>query len=97
MAINPRISSFIEDDRFLKFTLSDCNVSVANSIRRVILSDIPTFIFRTFPYSENKAEIYVNTSRLNNEILKLNDEIKQQKIEKDLSKHASRIKIIKSY
>ena len=70
MAINPRISSFIEDDRFLKFTLSDCNVSVANSIRRVILSDIPTFIFRTFPYSENKAEIYVNTSRLNNEILK---------------------------
>ena len=70
MAINPRISSFIEDDKFLRFTLSDCNVSVANSIRRVILSDIPTFVFRTFPYNENKAEIYVNTTRLNNEIIK---------------------------
>ena len=54
----------------LKFTLSDINVSLANAIRRTILSDIPTVIFKTFPYEKNQATIYINTSRLNNEILK---------------------------
>jgi DNA-directed RNA polymerase alpha subunit/DNA-directed RNA polymerase subunit L len=54
----------------LKFTLSNVNVSVANSIRRTILSDIPTVVFKTAPYEENKANILVNTSRLNNEIIK---------------------------
>jgi len=54
----------------LKFTLSNVNVSVANSIRRTILSDIPTVVFKTAPYEENKANIIVNTSRLNNEIIK---------------------------
>jgi len=70
MSLNPRISSFIEEGDFLKFTLSDCNVSIANAIRRIILSEIPIFVFRTFPHSENKAEINFNTSRLNNEIIK---------------------------
>lgn len=70
MSLNPRISSFIEEGDFLKFTLSDCNVSIANAIRRIILSEIPTFVFRTFPHNENKAEITANTSRLNNEIIK---------------------------
>jgi DNA-directed RNA polymerase alpha subunit len=54
----------------LKFTLSNVNVSIANSIRRTILSDIPTVVFKTAPYEENKANILVNTSRLNNEIIK---------------------------
>ena len=54
----------------LKFTLSNVNVSIANSIRRTILSDIPTVVFKTAPYEENKANIIVNTSRLNNEIIK---------------------------
>ena len=54
----------------LKFTLSDINVSLANAIRRTILSDIPTVVFKTVPYNENQATIYKNTTRLNNEILK---------------------------
>ena len=54
----------------LSFTLSNVNVSVANSIRRTILSDIPTVVFKTAPYEENKSTILVNTSRLNNEIIK---------------------------
>jgi DNA-directed RNA polymerase alpha subunit/DNA-directed RNA polymerase subunit L len=54
----------------LKFTLENVNVSFANSIRRTILSDIPTVVFKTAPYEENKANIIVNTSRLNNEIIK---------------------------
>jgi DNA-directed RNA polymerase subunit L len=45
-------------------------MSIANALRRIIVSDIPTFIFRTFPYSENKAEIKYNTTRFHNEIIK---------------------------
>jgi hypothetical protein len=45
-------------------------MSIANAIRRIIISDIPTFVFRTYPYSENKAEITHNTTRFHNEIIK---------------------------
>ena len=60
------------DDRLniLKFTMSGINVSLMNAIRRTVLSDIPTVVFKTSPYEENKATITVNTTRLNNEILK---------------------------
>jgi DNA-directed RNA polymerase subunit L len=68
--MDPRISNLIEEDGALKFTLTECNMSIANALRRIIVSDIPTFVFRTYPYSENKAEIMHNTSRLHNEIIK---------------------------
>ncbi len=68
--MEPRITNMMEDNGFLKFTLVDCNMSIANALRRIIISDIPTFVFRTFPYSENKAEIIHNTTRLHNEIIK---------------------------
>jgi DNA-directed RNA polymerase subunit L len=54
----------------LGFTLSGVNVSIANAVRRTMLADIPTLVFRTSPYEENKANFVVNTTRLNNEILK---------------------------
>jgi len=66
----PRIVSKTDEHGELRFTVGKINVSLANALRRVILSDIPTFVFRTFPYSECKASITVNTSRLHNEILK---------------------------
>lgn len=68
--MDPRISNLIEEDGALKFTLTECNMSIANALRRIIVSDIPTFVFRTYPYSENKAEIRHNTTRLHNEIIK---------------------------
>ena len=68
--MEPRISNLIQDNGFLKFTISDCNMSIANALRRIIISDIPTFVFRTFPYNENKAEITHNTTRFHNEIIK---------------------------
>ena len=58
------------NDDTLSFTLSGVNVSIANAIRRVILSDINTVIFRTTPNEKNKANIITNTTRLNNEIIK---------------------------
>jgi DNA-directed RNA polymerase subunit L len=58
------------DDEALSFTLSGVDVSIANAIRRTILSDIETVIFRTSPNEKNLATIHSNTSRLNNEIVK---------------------------
>ena len=66
----PRIVSKTDENGQLKFTIDKINVSLANALRRVILSDIPTFVFRTFPYAECKASITTNTSRLHNEVLK---------------------------
>jgi DNA-directed RNA polymerase subunit L len=54
----------------LTFTLENCDVSVANALRRIIVSDVNQYVFRTFPHSENRAEFTVNTTRLHNEILK---------------------------
>ena len=68
--MNPKIDNVSEDDGILTFTLSGVNVSFANAIRRTLLSDIPQVVFRTTPYEENKANITINTSRFNNEILK---------------------------
>jgi DNA-directed RNA polymerase subunit L len=52
------------------FTLESCDVSVANAIRRIILSDINQYVFKTFPHAENRANFTVNTTRLHNELLK---------------------------
>ena len=68
--MNPRISEVSEDNGVLKFRINNINVSLANALRRVILSDIPTFVFRTNPYEQNKVTFLTNTSRMNNEILK---------------------------
>jgi DNA-directed RNA polymerase alpha subunit/DNA-directed RNA polymerase subunit L len=68
--MNPFISHIDDNGENLQFTLSGVNVSIANALRRTILSDIPTVVFKTLPYEENKANIIVNTSRLNNEIIK---------------------------
>jgi DNA-directed RNA polymerase subunit L len=68
MALQIKLNSDKND--VLAFTLSGVNVSVANAIRRTMLSDIETVVFRTSPHEQNKANIITNTTRLNNEILK---------------------------
>ena len=69
--MEPRINILNEDDNILKFRLSGVDVSLANAIRRIILSDIPCYVFRTTPYSENKATIFINTS--DKKVLSLDD------------------------
>lgn len=59
-----------EEDGLMSFTISNIDVSYVNAMRRTILSDIPIVCFKTTPYEENKANITINTTRLNNEILK---------------------------
>jgi DNA-directed RNA polymerase alpha subunit len=68
--MNPKIDNFTVENDMLKFTLSGVDVSFANAIRRIILSEIPIAGFKTIPYEENKCNILANTSRLNNEIIK---------------------------
>jgi len=70
-SIQPRveITSKINDDE-LKFTLSGVNVSIANALRRIILSEIPMVVFRVSPNDKNKCNIIANTCGLNNEIVK---------------------------
>ena len=58
------------DDGNLVFQLSNVDKSVANGLRRTILSDIPVVVFRTSPEEENNCVIDKNTTRFNNEIVK---------------------------
>lgn len=77
--INPAIFQNISSDldqpenKQLKFTLNKVDVSVANSLRRVILSEIPVFVLDSLDkedINEENIKIYENTSILNNEIIK---------------------------
>lgn len=68
--MEPIIKITSEENNTLFFTMSNINHSLANSLRRIILSDIPTLVFRTFPHNESKVDITINTTRLNNEIIK---------------------------
>ena len=65
-----KISDLKEEDGKMTFTISNIDVSYVNAMRRTILSDIPIVVFKTTPYEENKSNIIINTSRLNNEIVK---------------------------
>jgi DNA-directed RNA polymerase alpha subunit len=68
--MDPTVKITSEENNVLSFTMSNINYSLANSLRRIILSDIPTLVFRTFPHKDCKVDIVVNTTRLNNEIIK---------------------------
>ena len=66
----PIISNKEDNVQKMTFTLSNTNYSIANSIRRTLLSDIPVVAFRTLPYTENMCNIIENTTRFNNEMTK---------------------------
>ena len=65
----PRIVSKTDENGQLRFTIDRVNVSLANALRRIILSDVPTLVFRVYPHSECRSTITVNTSRIHNQIL----------------------------
>ena len=67
MSIN--VTNLQEKNNILTFTISNIDVCYANSIRRIILSHIPSVVFKP-SYEDNKLDIIKNTSRFNNEIIK---------------------------
>ena len=68
--MNPEISQIQEEGDVYQFTLSGIDVSIANALRRTILSEIPINVIRTETHEENQCSIEINTTRLHNEILK---------------------------
>ena len=68
--MNSMIKDIKTANGYLTFNLSGVDVSVANAIRRIILSEIETVVFRTAPYARSLAKIKTNTTRLNNELIK---------------------------
>jgi DNA-directed RNA polymerase subunit L len=67
--MEPVISKITETNNILNFTLSNVNVSIANGLRRMA-AEIPVVVFRTSPHERNNANFEVNTTRMNNELLK---------------------------
>ena len=63
----PVVNHGIENKGVLSFTLENTNVSIANALRRVLLSDIESVVFDT---DNDKINIHENTTRFHNEILK---------------------------
>ena len=68
--MRPEIKNIKNEHEIYHFTLSNINVSVANAIRRTILTEIPIVCFVTEFEAENTCIFHENTSRLHNEILK---------------------------
>jgi DNA-directed RNA polymerase alpha subunit len=68
--MNPVLETVSDAGDMYSFTLSNINVSLANALRRIILSEIPTVCFYTENNSGNQCNIEKNTTRLHNEILK---------------------------
>ena len=58
-----------ETDGIMTFTLENANVSIANALRRTILSDINCVVMDT-SLEKKDIKIFKNTTRFNNEILK---------------------------
>ena len=68
--MNPVLETVSDIGDVYTFTLSGINVSLANALRRIVLSEIPTVCFYTENNSGNQCTIEKNTTRLHNEILK---------------------------
>jgi len=63
----PVVRHGVENKGVLSFTLENTNVSIANALRRVLLSDIEAVVFDT---DNDKINVFENTTRFHNEILK---------------------------
>ena len=69
--MNPIVKYTADENDVLSFNLNNTNVSIANSLRRIILSEIDLIVFKPFPYENGNCVFYQNTSRLNNELLNI--------------------------
>lgn len=63
--VQPKVDIVGKQKNLYKFTVSNCNVSVVNAIRRTILTDIDTVVI-----DPENINIIKNTTQFNNEILK---------------------------
>lgn len=66
--MNPIIE--LSNSENVTFVMKNTPVCIANGIRRTLLSDIPTVVFRVSPHERDRCTIMANTSRFSNEIIK---------------------------
>ena len=68
----PTVSGIHVSNGELRFTLENADVSIANGLRRILLSEIPCIVFRTDVHADTTENtvFHVNTTRHHNEILK---------------------------
>ena len=65
----PKVDIIGKESGIYKFTLSNTNLSIANAIRRVILSDIPVFAMKEFNNNKKMIKIHQNSTQFNNQII----------------------------
>jgi len=70
MNLGQEIVSNVNKGPILTFKMINVDVCVVNSLRRVILTEIPTLVFRGFPHYSNRINIKKNNTKFNNEYLK---------------------------
>lgn len=70
LTFSPKLTGVLNQEHAFEFTLSDVPLSLANSIRLTIESDIPAVVFYTENYVNNKCNIEINTTRMHNELIK---------------------------
>ena len=66
----PSITNIDSIDGKMMFDLRNVDVSVANGLRRVLLSNIDNLVFQAFPHEECSINITKNNTKFNNEYLK---------------------------
>ena len=65
----PVITNLKQDDDLFTFDLENTRPSMANALRRIILSEVPTVGFQTENYEQSTLRVIKNTSSLHNEFL----------------------------
>jgi DNA-directed RNA polymerase subunit L len=68
--MEPKVVSIGTNGGELNFELVDTELSIVNSLRRVMITNIDSLVFRGFPHKENLIKISKNNSKFNNEYLK---------------------------
>lgn len=68
--MNPVVSHIQTIKNNSSCVIQGVDVSVVNAIRRTMLTDIETLVFRGFPNNANNINISKNTTKFNNEYLK---------------------------
>lgn len=66
----PHSEKWNKNRNYAKITIQNVHYSVANSLRRSIMSLVPTIGFRALPYENSTIEVEENNTYLNNEIIK---------------------------
>jgi DNA-directed RNA polymerase subunit L len=96
-----KVSNIVENNNDMQFVLSGVDTSIANGLRRTLLSDIPSVVMKTMPQEKCQVTFTSNTTKFHNEILKqrlacipvhitdLGPHIEQLEIEVDLENDTS--------